>query len=133
MLSMSLAAPNPAWKRVSDFLSQSVPSRQGMHQPQLSCSIKADGAKRELNDAGLVVDHHDAARAKHGAGFAHLVEVHAEVFNLFRQQHRSRRAARNHSLELAPAAHAAANFVDHLLEVVAHGQFVDARGAQCGR
>src|SRR5215472_18967378 len=37
MLSMSLRRPPPLWKRVSVFLSQSVPSRQGMHQPQLSC------------------------------------------------------------------------------------------------
>src|SRR5208337_5029876 len=36
-LSMSLATPPPACMRVSVFFIQSVPSRQGMHQPQLSC------------------------------------------------------------------------------------------------
>ena len=30
--------PPPSWKRGSIFLSQVVPSRHGMHQPQLSCA-----------------------------------------------------------------------------------------------
>src|ERR1700722_16472233 len=37
MLSMSFIMPPPLWNRISVFFSQSVPSRQGMHQPQLSC------------------------------------------------------------------------------------------------
>ncbi len=36
-LSMSFITPPPLWKRVSVFFIQSVPSRHGMHQPQLSC------------------------------------------------------------------------------------------------
>src|SRR5271165_5911120 len=36
-LSISFATPPPACMRVSVFFIQSVPSRQGMHQPQLSC------------------------------------------------------------------------------------------------
>ena len=44
LLAVAVSAPAlrsetpPLWKRVSVFLSQSVPSRQGMHQPQLSCA-----------------------------------------------------------------------------------------------
>jgi hypothetical protein len=30
--------PPPEWKRVSILASQVVPSRHGMHQPQLSCA-----------------------------------------------------------------------------------------------
>src|SRR6266481_542768 len=37
MLSMSFFSPPPLWKRVSVFLSHSVPRRYGLHQPQLSC------------------------------------------------------------------------------------------------
>src|ERR1700679_1789851 len=40
--------------------------------------IETDGTQRELDDTGLVIDNHDAAGAEHGAGFAHLVEVHSE-------------------------------------------------------
>src|SRR5205807_7261627 len=33
---MSVVVPCPSWKRVRIFFSQVVPSRHGMHQPQLS-------------------------------------------------------------------------------------------------
>src|SRR5580704_10619239 len=35
---MSLRWPMPSWNRVSSLRSQLVPSRQGMHHPQLSCA-----------------------------------------------------------------------------------------------
>ena len=47
--------------------------------------------------------------------------------NLARQQHRRRRSARHHGLQFLAAANAAGNFVNHLLQVVAHRQFIYAR------
>jgi hypothetical protein len=47
--------------------------------------IKTDGAEGEFDDAGLVVDDDNATRAEHGTGFAHLVEVHTEVFDFLGQ------------------------------------------------
>src|ERR1035441_3961096 len=83
--------------------------------------IKADGAECELDNAGLVVNNNDAARAEHGACLANLVEVHAQVFDFLRKEHRSRRSTRNHGFQAASNTDAAGYLVDHPLEVVAHG------------
>ncbi len=58
---------------------QSVPSRQGMHQPQHLVLVELDGAEGELDDGDGLVEHDDAAGAEHGAGLGHLVEVEADV------------------------------------------------------
>ncbi len=88
MLSMSFAAPKPAWKRVRDLLEPVGAFAAGDAPAAAFVLIEADGAEREFDDAGLVVDDDDAAGAEHRAGLAHLVEVHAEVFDLFGQQDR---------------------------------------------
>ena len=123
---MSLAVPNPAWKRVRDFLSQSVPSRQGNTPAAAFVLIEADGAQGELDNAGLIIDHDNATGAEHRSCFADLVEVHAEVFDLFGQKNRCRRTAGNYGFQFASAAYAAAHLVDHFLQVVAHRQFIHA-------
>src|ERR1700733_13445388 len=99
MLSMSFMVPKPAWDAPATAF----------------VGIKLDGAKGEFDNAGLVVNDDHSAGAEHGAGFAYLVEVHAQCFDLFGQQDWRRRATRNYSLELAAAADAAAYFVDHFL------------------
>ena len=51
--------------------------------------------------------------------------IHGDVDFIGRQDRRTR-SARNHCLEFASVADAAAYVVDHLPEVIAHRQFVDA-------
>src|SRR5271157_5933804 len=106
-LSMSLATPPPAWKRVSVFFIQSVPSRQGTH------------------DAHGVVEHDDAPRAEHRAGLHHRVEIHGDV-DLMRRKNLNRRSAGHDTFQRLAIHHPAGNLIDHLLEVVTHGQFVNA-------
>src|SRR5450432_2705255 len=87
--------------------------------------VKLHGPQGELDHAGGLIEHHDAARAKHAAGLADLVEIHADV-DLAGQQAGGRRPAGDHGLELFSVGDAAAHFVDHFPEAVAHGQFVNA-------
>ncbi len=125
MLSMSLRLAEAGVKARQRFFEPVRSLAAGNAPAAAFVLIKADRPQRKLDDAGLVVDDHHARRAEHRAGLAHLVEVHADV-DLFGQQHRSRRAAGDDGLQSTPAAHAARYFVDHLFEVVAHGQLVDA-------
>ncbi len=79
----------------------------------------------ELDDGDGLVEDDNAAGAEHGASLAHLVEVEAYV-DLLRQEYRAGGAARDDGLELLAVLDAACYVVDGLLEVVAHGQLVDA-------
>ncbi len=79
MLSISFFNPAPAWKRVSVFFSQSVPSRHGNAPAAAFMLVELDGAQRELHDAGRVVEHHHAAGSKHRSGFRHRVEIHGDI------------------------------------------------------
>src|SRR5271155_5874476 len=87
--------------------------------------VKLDRAQRKLNHTRLVVDHDDAGRAKHAARLAELIKIHADV-NFLGQHNRSRRSARNDSLQLTAAANATADIIDGLLQVVPHRQLINA-------
>jgi len=101
-------------KRVSDFFSQSVPSRQGNAPAAAFVLVKTDRPQCKFHHARLVVDHYHASRAQHRPGLAHLVEIHAQVLNLLRQQHRCRRTAGHDGLQFASATHASRHIVDDL-------------------
>ena len=75
--------------------------------------VEGDGAQGELDDGDGLVEHDDAARAEHGAGLAHLVEVEADV-DLVGGEDRAGCAAGDDGLELLAVLDAAGDFVDRL-------------------
>src|SRR5664279_3737050 len=87
--------------------------------------VKLGHAKSEPNDAHLVVEDDHAARAEHRARLHHRVEVHSDI-DFVRRENLYRRSTGHHALQIPTLGHAARNFVDHLLQVVAHGQLVHA-------
>src|SRR5271156_4524385 len=88
--------------------------------------VELHRAQRKLDHAYGLVEHDHAPGAEQRSRLAHLVEVHADV-DFFGQQYRRRRPAGHDGFQLLPARNAAAYVIDHLLEVVTHGQFIDAR------
>ena len=110
--------------------------------------VEPHDARAERDDAGAVVEHHDAARAGHGLQLAAAAQVEGtpgrtstslmrgsviERLELARHvqlggvERRHRAAARNHRLQLAPVGHAAADVVDELAEGDPHRQLEHAR------
>ena len=68
--------------------------------------VEPQRVPERVDDAGVVVDHDDAARAEHRLGGGQGVEVDLERRigeHLGRREHRRRRPAGDHRLELLPA------------------------------
>src|ERR1700682_1543376 len=59
--------------------------------------VEVHDASRQIDHAGVLVDHDKAARPKHGTGLGHRVLFHRYV-NFARGQERTRATARNHCL-----------------------------------
>ena len=97
----------------------SVPTRQGVHWPQLSSSKKRIRLQRGFLHVVLVGEDHDRRRADEAAVLFERAEIERDVGHA-RRQDAARRAARQVGRECVPVAHPAAKLVDQL----AHG---DAR------
>src|SRR5437588_10427278 len=87
--------------------------------------VELHRAKGEFYDALLVVNNYHAARTEHRSGLRDRIEIHGDI-NFIRSKNGTGRSARHHALQLATVGDAAAHVVQHLLQVVAHGQFVHA-------
>src|ERR1700761_81531 len=88
--------------------------------------IELDGAERELDDRDCLVEHYDAGGAEHAASLAQLVEIHPNV-DFIGAQDGAGCAAGHDRFECPAVRDAASHLVDHLLQVVAHRQLVNAR------
>jgi hypothetical protein len=81
-----------------------------------------------FDDIGVLVHHDDRRRAEAGACSPQPVEIHDRIFAHRLRRHAGHgRAARDHGLEIVPAAaDAAAMAVDQFIEGDRHGFFDDA-------
>ena len=70
---------------------------------------------------------HDAAGAQKFAALAEGIEIHVHLLGLFSGQDEGGRSAGNYGLELSSVGDAATNVINHLLQRIAEGQFVNAR------
>src|SRR6476659_10499974 len=74
--------------------------------------VKANHARRAVDDAVRVVHHHDGRRPQHGAGFGQglVIEAHVEMSG---GEHRRGGSARGPGLERAPAEDTAGQVLEH--------------------
>src|ERR1035437_2683781 len=87
--------------------------------------VELGHAQSEPHDAHLVVEHDHAAGAEHRSRLHHRVEVHGDI-DFVRLENLHGRSAGHHALQIPTLGHAARDVVDHLLQVVAHGQLIYA-------
>src|SRR5580692_5113488 len=86
--------------------------------------VELHGSQGKLHHADSVVQNHNAARTEHAAGLGYLIEVHADI-DFIGPKYRTGGSSGYYSFQRAAIGDAATHLVDHLLEVVTHGQFVD--------
>src|SRR4029077_19545870 len=79
----------------------------------------------EVHHAGVLVNHHQPTGAEHRAGLGEGIEIHRQI-DFRGGEKRTGAAAGDDGLQLFTAAHTPGDFLDHALEVEAHGQLVDA-------
>ena len=87
--------------------------------------VKLHRPQRELHNALRVIDYDNTTRAEHRSGLGDGIKIHGNV-NFVCGQAWTRRSTGNDSLQFASIRNTAADVVEHLLQVVAHRQFVDA-------
>src|SRR5271154_3640649 len=88
--------------------------------------IKLHSPQRKLHNALRIIDYDHPAGTKHRTSFRDRIEIHIQV-DLIGGEAGTRSPARYNGFQRAPIRNAAAHFVNHLLQVVAHRQLINAR------